>query len=71
MKLPTYAEEMVYGRLCRDAICPKCGDQAFYVDLSEDGEDQFAFSCDSCEYWINGDQDPSLLELARKIGMRT
>lgn len=67
--------ETVNGREYKDAICPECGDQAFFVDNAEDGKpDAFGFSCDSCDYIFElGDypeHDARLLSLARDLGYR-
>lgn len=54
-----------------NAVCPECGDEAFFVE-GETSDGPFAFSCDSCEYIIDSSEAPvELLELARKVGMRT
>lgn len=61
--------EVVWGREYLDAICPECGDQAFFVEL-DDPPSSFAFSCDSCEYFIEAGEHPRVAELARELGMR-
>jgi hypothetical protein len=63
--------EDINGHVYLDAICPLCGDQAFFVDLAERGEpDDFAFSCDSCDYYITKAEHPRVPELAAKLGFR-
>jgi hypothetical protein len=74
-KLPLPPEEFdAYGNPCSggNTICPECGDEAFFVDQAETGKpDDFAFSCDSCNYIIDYAEAPeALMGLARKVGMR-
>jgi len=63
--------EVIRGLTYKDAICPECGDQAFFVDEAEKGQpDSFSFYCDSCDYNIHVSEHPRVAELARELGFR-
>lgn len=54
-----------------NAVCPECGDEAFFVDNAQEGKpDNYAFSCDSCDYYITVSEHPRVAEIAVELGMR-